>query len=62
MGGYEFVRDWLQEEVGQEVGYVGRKPAASPATGYHAVHKLEQAEILDRAFDPEAVKRRTTLV
>jgi 2-oxoglutarate dehydrogenase E1 component len=62
MGGYQFVRDWLQEKVGREIGYVGRKASASPATGYHAVHKLEQAEILSGAFDPEAARRRYTLI
>ncbi len=58
MGGWSFVRDWLQELTGRKVGYAGRKASPSPATGYHGVHKMEQQEILDRAFDPKALRRK----
>ena len=30
--------------------YAGRKPAASPATGFHAQHEREQRELVDKAF------------
>ena len=30
--------------------YAGRKPAASPATGFHAQHEREQRELVDQAF------------
>lgn len=30
--------------------YVGRETAASPATGYHAVHQLEQKKLVDEAL------------
>lgn len=30
--------------------YVGRSPAAAPATGYHAVHQIEQTRIIDKAL------------
>lgn len=30
--------------------YIGRPPAAAPATGYHAVHQIEQARIVDKAL------------
>ena len=50
MGGWNFVRDALQEAIGKEMHYLGRKPAASPATGYHSVHKNEQAAIVAEAI------------
>ena len=31
--------------------YAGRKPAASPATGYAAVHAQEQAQLVSEAID-----------
>uniref|UniRef100_K3WND9 2-oxoglutarate dehydrogenase, mitochondrial n=1 Tax=Globisporangium ultimum (strain ATCC 200006 / CBS 805.95 / DAOM BR144) TaxID=431595 RepID=K3WND9_GLOUD len=30
--------------------YVGRSAAAAPATGYHAVHQIEQSRIIDKAL------------
>jgi 2-oxoglutarate dehydrogenase E1 component len=36
------------------LGYVSRPPAASPATGSAAAHKLEQRRILEAAFAPLA--------
>jgi len=62
MGGWSFVRDWIEELTGRKPGYAGRKPSPSPATGYHGVHKIEQAEILAMAFDPRAFRRRMNLV
>ena len=32
------------------IKYIGRKPAASAATGYYKVHVQEQKEIIDTAF------------
>ena len=51
MGGWNFVRWPLQEAIGREVHYLGRKPAASPATGYHSMHKSEQAAIVEQAIE-----------
>jgi 2-oxoglutarate dehydrogenase complex dehydrogenase (E1) component-like enzyme len=34
------------------LGYVSRPPAASPATGSAAAHKLEQRHLLEAAFAP----------
>ena len=50
MGGWDFVRRHLQDATGKEMHYLGRKPAASPATGYHSVHKSEQAAIVAEAM------------
>lgn len=40
------------EELGLnlQLGYAGRQPAASPATGFKHVHEKEQAELIERAF------------
>ncbi len=52
MGGWSFVKDRLRK-AGVEPGYVGRPASASPASGYHSVHKAEQAALVERAI-PEA--------
>jgi 2-oxoglutarate dehydrogenase E1 component len=49
MGGWSFVREYIREATGKDVQYIGRKPAASPATGYHSIHKREQAALIDQA-------------
>jgi 2-oxoglutarate dehydrogenase E1 component len=50
MGGWDFARRHIQQAIGKELRYIGRKAAASPATGYHSVYKLEQAAIVDQAM------------
>ena len=50
MGGWNFVRGYLQEALNKEVRYLGRKAAASPATGYHSIYKSEQAAIVEEAI------------
>jgi len=49
MGGWRFVQPYLQNLLKKRVNYIGRKAAASTAVGFHAVHKSEQKEILDKA-------------
>lgn len=48
-------------ETGKELYYVGRPPAAAPATGYAKVHKEEQEQIINNAlsgnFDPVMNRR-----
>jgi len=36
--------------LGKKPHYVGRAPAASPATGSLALHRLEQRDLLEIAF------------
>ncbi|MGC8627401.1 MAG: multifunctional oxoglutarate decarboxylase/oxoglutarate dehydrogenase thiamine pyrophosphate-binding subunit/dihydrolipoyllysine-residue succinyltransferase subunit [Acidimicrobiales bacterium] len=52
MGALGFVKDKLVGMVaeGCTIGYVSRPPSASPATGSHALHELEQADVLSRAL------------
>jgi 2-oxoglutarate dehydrogenase E1 component len=51
-GPWSFVR-WRIEEVlgpGTRLGYVGRREAASPATGSHMIHQAEEAAIVEAAL------------
>jgi 2-oxoglutarate dehydrogenase E1 component len=52
MGGWTFVRPRLSALLSAKsrLNYVGRSESASPATGSHAVHEREQADILARAL------------
>ena len=50
MGGWSFVRERLQEVAGTTAQYIGRPAAASPAVGYHSLHRREQAAIVDAAL------------
>lgn len=50
MGGWSFVRERLQEVAGTAVQFIGRPAAASPAVGYHSLHRREQAAIVDAAL------------
>jgi multifunctional 2-oxoglutarate metabolism enzyme len=55
MGGWTFVRDRLQELLGDaaELRYVGRSASASPATGSYSIHQKEQSEIVSEALRAE---------
>jgi 2-oxoglutarate dehydrogenase E1 component len=52
MGGWHFIYHRLMRVLGEQrtLGYVGRKEAASPATGSYKLHQKEQAEVVDRAL------------
>jgi 2-oxoglutarate decarboxylase len=51
MGAWEFVRDRLADDInGRTLSVVARSASGSPATGSHALHDLEQADILERAL------------
>ena len=43
------VSKWLKK-IGEEVNYIGREPAASPATGYLKKHLAQQKEIIEKVF------------
>jgi 2-oxoglutarate dehydrogenase E1 component len=49
MGGWSFVRPRLASLVQKHVKYIGRKEAASPATGFHAIYRAQQTAIADEA-------------
>ncbi len=56
MGAWNTARNYIQWSLGyikaknREVEYIGRKPAASPASGYLKKHLAEQNEILEKVL------------
>jgi len=54
MGAWGFVCERLRELLlpDRQLGYLGRPPAASPATGSHKRHVAEQEDLVRRALDP----------
>ncbi|MEK6285162.1 MAG: multifunctional oxoglutarate decarboxylase/oxoglutarate dehydrogenase thiamine pyrophosphate-binding subunit/dihydrolipoyllysine-residue succinyltransferase subunit [Acidobacteriota bacterium] len=52
MGGWSFMEPRLLKLVGPERNllYVGRPPSASPATGSHTIHQMEQQQLVKNAF------------
>ena len=56
MGAWFSVRDYIEWTLGyikasnNKISYIGREPAASPATGYAKRHLAQQKEILDKVF------------
>ncbi len=56
MGGWSFIAPRLMEALEKMPAYAGRGEAASPAVGSLAMHKVEQAQLIDAAFNkPKAV-------
>jgi 2-oxoglutarate dehydrogenase complex dehydrogenase (E1) component-like enzyme len=53
MGAWTFTRDRLESllQPGSKLGYAGRAPSASPATGSMRIHKQEQKGLLQDAFE-----------
>ncbi|MBD3308102.1 2-oxoglutarate dehydrogenase E1 component, partial [candidate division KSB3 bacterium] len=56
MGGWQFVRPRLESIIGEPLHYIGREPAASPATGFANIYRQEQAAIVDAAIGPLPAK------
>ena len=54
MGGWFFVQPYLERITEKRLRYVGRKPAASPATGFPAIYKRQQEAISDQALGAAA--------
>ena len=51
MGAWPMMDEWLAQELGGIMPrYIGRKRAASPATGSPKVHKREQQSIVEKVF------------
>ena len=56
MGAWFSVRDYIQwtlDYIGannNKISYIGRNPAASPATGYAKRHLSQQREIIEEVF------------
>jgi 2-oxoglutarate dehydrogenase E1 component len=50
MGGWQFVRARLEKIIGKPLDYIGRKEAATPATGFPALYKRQQESFIDQAM------------
>jgi 2-oxoglutarate dehydrogenase E1 component len=50
MGAWTFLEPRLRKTFGREILYAGRDASASTATGAHAIHELEQRELVGNAF------------
>ncbi|HYL99637.1 MAG TPA: multifunctional oxoglutarate decarboxylase/oxoglutarate dehydrogenase thiamine pyrophosphate-binding subunit/dihydrolipoyllysine-residue succinyltransferase subunit, partial [Blastocatellia bacterium] len=52
MGGWSFMEPRLRELIGpsRTLRYAGRSESASPATGSHTVHQMEQQKLFDDSF------------
>jgi 2-oxoglutarate dehydrogenase E1 component len=50
MGAWNFIEPRLRKLFGREILYAGRDASASTATGSHAIHDLEQRELVEQAF------------
>ncbi|MDP0490293.1 MAG: 2-oxoglutarate dehydrogenase E1 component [Verrucomicrobiota bacterium JB023] len=51
MGAWSFIGDRLQETLDSRVRYAGRGRASSPAAGSKAMHKREQAKLVEDAYE-----------
>ncbi|HEY5551574.1 MAG TPA: 2-oxoglutarate dehydrogenase E1 component, partial [Opitutaceae bacterium] len=49
-GAWSFIAPRLEEIFGRKPAFAGRDASASPAVGSLAVHKIEQAALLQAAF------------
>ena len=54
MGGWQFVRYRLEIIIGKSFDYIGRKEASTPATGFPAIYKQQQAVLIDQAMGTTA--------
>jgi len=52
MGGWQFMQPRLEGILKQNVTYIGRMTSASPATGFSAIFKQQQSEIIRKAVGP----------
>jgi 2-oxoglutarate dehydrogenase E1 component len=57
MGGWQFVKPRLEKILKRTLRYIGRQSAASPATGFPAIFRLEQNQIIEKAVGPAADQR-----
>jgi 2-oxoglutarate dehydrogenase E1 component len=50
MGAWTFIEPRLRRLFKREIAYAGRNASASPAVGSLALHKREQAQLIEEAF------------
>ena len=52
MGAWQFIKPRLEAIIKKPLRYIGREAAASPATGFPVIFRLEQNEIIEKAVGP----------
>jgi 2-oxoglutarate dehydrogenase E1 component len=57
MGGWHFIRSYLEDISGRPFVYIGRMAASSPASGFHAIYQQQQEAIIEQAIGPPAVEK-----
>jgi 2-oxoglutarate dehydrogenase complex dehydrogenase (E1) component-like enzyme len=57
MGGWHFIRPYLNDISSKSFAYIGRKAYASPAPGFHSVFKKAQEAIITQAVGPPAIEK-----
>jgi 2-oxoglutarate dehydrogenase E1 component len=62
MGGWQFIKPRLESISKRTLTYIGRKPAASPATGFPAIFKQEQNRIIEIAVGRAAGEKQPSEV
>jgi len=60
MGGWHFIRPYLEEISSNSLAYIGRKTSSSPASGFHSIYRQEQEAIIEQAIGPPAVEKDKT--
>jgi len=58
MGGWQFIKPRLESITKRTLTFIGRDPAASPATGFPAIFKQEQNRIIEKAVGRTAGKKQ----
>jgi 2-oxoglutarate dehydrogenase E1 component len=62
MGGWQFIRPRLEGLSRHTLRYIGRNPAASPATGFPAIYRQEQNLIIEKAVGPAPGRKEQATV
>ena len=52
MGGWQFIKPRLEKIIKRKLRYIGRNTASSPATGFPAIYRQEQSQIVEKAVGP----------
>jgi 2-oxoglutarate dehydrogenase E1 component len=52
MGGWQFIKPRLEKIIKRTLRYIGRNAASSPATGFPAIFRQQQNQIIEKAVGP----------
>ncbi len=62
MGAWQFIKPRLEGLSRHTLRYIGRNPAASPATGFPAIYRQEQNLIIEKAVGPAPGRKEQATV